>query len=88
MVQAIACADAGVFLISPFVGRITDWYAKKDGRTFAPDEDPGVLSVPRDLQVLQGARHPHGRHGGELPQHRANRGPGRLRPPDNLAQTS
>lgn len=43
--QAIACADAGAFLISPFVGRITDWYAKSLGRTFTPDEDPGVQSV-------------------------------------------
>ncbi len=43
--QAIACADAGVFLISPFVGRITDWYAKSLNRTFTPDEDPGVQSV-------------------------------------------
>ncbi len=43
--QAQACAEAGVFLISPFVGRITDWYAKSQGRSFAPDEDPGVLSV-------------------------------------------
>ena len=43
--QAIACADAGVFLISPFVGRITDWYSKAAGKTFAPDEDPGVISV-------------------------------------------
>ncbi|MEZ5448024.1 MAG: transaldolase [Thiolinea sp.] len=43
--QAIACADAGVFLISPFVGRITDWYAAKEGCSFAADEDPGVLSV-------------------------------------------
>ncbi len=46
--QAIACADAGVFLISPFVGRITDWYGKSLGRTFTPDEDPGVQSV-RDI---------------------------------------
>lgn len=43
--QAQACAEAGVFLISPFVGRITDWYAKAQGRSFAPEEDPGVLSV-------------------------------------------
>ncbi|WP_210528619.1 transaldolase [Rubellimicrobium arenae] len=47
MAQAKACADAGVFLISPFVGRITDWYAKKENRTFEPEEDPGVLSVRR-----------------------------------------
>ncbi|MFT4149350.1 MAG: transaldolase [Paracoccaceae bacterium] len=46
--QAVACADAGVFLISPFVGRITDWYsAKEGGKKFAPEEDPGVLSVRR-----------------------------------------
>jgi transaldolase len=43
--QAIACADAGVFLISPFVGRIYDWHVKSTGRTYAPEEDPGVLSV-------------------------------------------
>ena len=43
--QAIACADAGAFLISPFVGRITDWYSAKEGRKFAPEEDPGVQSV-------------------------------------------
>lgn len=43
--QAIACADAGVFLISPFVGRIYDWYVKSTGKTYEPEEDPGVLSV-------------------------------------------
>ena len=45
--QAIACADAGVTLISPFVGRILDWYKRRDGRDFGPEEDPGVLSVKR-----------------------------------------
>lgn len=45
LVQAIACAKAGVFLISPFVGRILDWHVKAMGRSFAPEEDPGVLSV-------------------------------------------
>ena len=45
--QAAACADAGAFLISPFVGRIMDWYKAKEGRDFAPTEDPGVLSVTR-----------------------------------------
>jgi transaldolase len=45
LVQAMACADAGVFLISPFVGRILDWHVKQAGRTFTPEEDPGVLSV-------------------------------------------
>lgn len=43
--QAIACADAGVFLISPFVGRIYDWYVKSTGQKYTPEEDPGVLSV-------------------------------------------
>ena len=37
-VQAAACADAGASLISPFVGRIMDWYKKKEGREFAPHE--------------------------------------------------
>lgn len=43
--QAIACADAGAFLISPFVGRILDWYAKSTGKTYSSEEDPGVVSV-------------------------------------------
>ncbi|PHQ82080.1 MAG: transaldolase [Thalassobium sp.] len=48
MAQAIACADADAFLISPFVGRITDWHKKHAGRNaYAPNEDPGVLSVMR-----------------------------------------
>lgn len=47
LAQARACADAGAFLISPFVGRITDWHAKKEGRTYGPEDDPGVLSVRR-----------------------------------------
>jgi transaldolase len=43
--QARACAEAGVFLISPFVGRIMDWYKAKTGETYTPDTDPGVISV-------------------------------------------
>ena len=43
--QARACAEADVYLISPFVGRIMDWYKAKEGRDFAPQEDPGVISV-------------------------------------------
>ncbi len=43
--QARACAEAGVFLISPFVGRILDWYKAKEQRDFGADEDPGVVSV-------------------------------------------
>ncbi|MEA5508239.1 transaldolase [Crocosphaera sp. UHCC 0190] len=45
MHQAIACAEAKVTLISPFVGRILDWYKKETGKDYAPAEDPGVVSV-------------------------------------------
>ena len=43
--QARACAEAGVFLISPFVGRILDWYKTKTGETYTQETDPGVVSV-------------------------------------------
>ncbi|MFM9272099.1 transaldolase [Halomonas elongata] len=43
--QAQACFDAGVFLVSPFVGRVTDWYKKETGRDFTPENDPGVQFV-------------------------------------------
>lgn len=43
--QARACFEAGVCLISPFVGRVTDWYRKETGKTFEPEEDPGVIFV-------------------------------------------
>jgi len=47
-IQAAACADAGAFLISPFVGRILDWHLAASGRdSFAANEDPGVQSVAR-----------------------------------------
>ena len=46
--QARACAEAGVYLISPFVGRILDWYkANTDKKEYAPTEDPGVISVTK-----------------------------------------
>ncbi|MBD1554248.1 transaldolase [Pseudomonas typographi] len=45
--QAAACADAGVFLISPFVGRIYDWYKKANNTDYTGAEDPGVQSVTR-----------------------------------------
>ncbi len=49
--QARACAEAGVFLISPFVGRILDWYkANTDKKEYAPAEDPGVVSVSEIYQ--------------------------------------
>ena len=51
--QAVACAEAGVFLISPFVGRIYDWYKKAEGRDFVGAEDPGVKSVSRIYQYYK-----------------------------------
>ena len=45
MAQAVACADAKVTLISPFVGRILDWHKKSTGKDYTPAEDPGVVSV-------------------------------------------
>jgi transaldolase len=45
--QAVACAQAKARLISPFVGRILDWYKASAGKDFAPGEDPGVLSVKK-----------------------------------------
>jgi len=43
--QAIAAADANAFLISPFVGRILDWYKADTGEEYTSETDPGVLSV-------------------------------------------
>lgn len=52
--QAIACAEAGVTLISPFVGRILDWYKKHTGReSYPPAEDPGVQSVTQIYNYLR-----------------------------------
>ncbi len=51
--QAVACADAGVTLISPFVGRIYDWYRRRDGVDYLPDDDPGVKSVRRIFEYFK-----------------------------------
>ena len=51
--QARACFEAGAFLISPFVGRVTDWYRKETGSIYAPDEDPGVVFV-RNVSTYAG----------------------------------
>lgn len=56
--QAAACADAGAALISPFVGRIMDYYKAKEGRDFAPHEDPGVLSVRRIYHYYKTHKYP------------------------------
>jgi len=45
--QAVACAEAEVTLISPFVGRIMDWYKAQTGKTYGPSDDPGVQSVTK-----------------------------------------
>ena len=47
LVQAAACADAGAYLISPFVGRILDWHVKAGGGPYDAETDPGVVSVRR-----------------------------------------
>ncbi|MBB3231241.1 transaldolase [Halomonas stenophila] len=53
--QAQACFDAGVFLVSPFVGRVTDWYTQATGQDFTPETDPGVQFVRSVCQrVSQG----------------------------------
>jgi transaldolase len=51
--QAVACAEAGVQLISPFVGRIYDWYKKSTGTDYQGADDPGVLSVKRIYQYYR-----------------------------------
>ncbi|MEO7093448.1 MAG: transaldolase family protein, partial [Polyangiales bacterium] len=54
MHQAVACAEAGATLISPFVGRILDWFKKSTGKeSYAPAEDPGVVSVTRIYEYFK-----------------------------------
>ena len=62
--QAVGAAEAGVKLISPFVGRILDWNKKATGRAeYAPEEDPRRALRDGDLQLLQAARVRYHRHG-------------------------
>lgn len=56
--QAVACAAARVQLISPFVGRILDWYKKTTGRNYPPAEDPGVRSVQEIYAYYKKFGHP------------------------------
>ena len=58
LAQAVACAEAKARLISPFVGRILDWYKKSTGKEFAPAEDPGVLSVKEIYAYYKKFGHP------------------------------
>jgi len=53
LVQAAACAAANITLISPFVGRIMDWYKAKTGKTYTAEDDPGVLSVTSIYQYMR-----------------------------------
>ena len=57
LAQAVACAEAGVFLISPFVGRILDWNVKATGQTYTSETDPGVVSVRRIYQYYKAHGH-------------------------------
>src|SRR6185369_1221698 len=58
LAQAVACAEAKARLISPFVGRILDWYKKSAGKDFAPAEDPGVVSVKEIYAYYKKFGHP------------------------------
>ena len=83
--QAVACGDGGITLISPFVGRIYDWYKKSAGAKWdeaaqAGANDPGRAVGDAHLQLLQEVRHPHRGDGRELPQRRPDPGARRLRP--------
>ena len=81
MHQAVACAEAKVTLISPFVGRILDWYKKATGATsYPPHEDPGVVSVTRIYNYYKKLRLQDRGHGRELPQHGRDHRARRLRP--------
>ena len=81
--QAVACAEAGVTLISPFVGRIYDWYKKQRGGDIPADEDPGVASVTRIYNYFKKFGLQDADHGREFSQGGPDRSPRRLRPADD-----
>lgn len=58
LVQAAACAEGGITLISPFVGRIMDWFKAKTGTTYTAETDPGVLSVKNIYQYFKKFEYP------------------------------
>ena len=67
--QAQACAEAGVYLISPFVGRILDWYKKDTGKDSYPAaEDPGVISVSNIYNYYKANSLQHRCDGSKFPQ--------------------
>ena len=88
LAQAVACADAKAFLISPFVGRILDWHAKAGGGPYTSETDPGVVSVREIYAYYKTYGINDGRDGRLVPQHRRDRGAGRLRPAHHLAATA
>ena len=53
----MACAHAGAKLISPFVGRILDWYKANTGKDYLPEDDPGVISVKRIYRYYKAYGH-------------------------------
>ncbi len=57
LAQAAACAEAGIFLISPFVGRILDWHVRAGGGPYTAETDPGVLSVRRIYRYFKAHGH-------------------------------
>ena len=58
LAQAVACAEANVSLISPFVGRILDWYKKAEGvDSYPPEQDPGVISVKKIFNYYKKFNH-------------------------------
>ena len=81
--QAVACAEAGVTLISPFVGRIYDYYRKERGGEIPADRGSRRPVGDAHLSLLQEVRLPDAGHGRELPQGRADHRPGRLRSADH-----
>ena len=77
--QAVRCAEARVQLISPFVGRIYDWYKAANKRDYAGAEDPGVQSVREIYTYYKKFGYDDRSNGREFPQRRANSRTGRVR---------
>jgi transaldolase len=84
--QAVACAEAGVTLISPFVGRIYDWYKKERGGDIPPGGRPGRRLSHSHLPLLQEVRLQDPGHGGEFSQRTSDRSPRRVRSVDHQSR--
>ncbi len=85
--QAVACAEAKVTLISPFVGRIYDWYKKEQGTEIAPDNDPGSHPSLEFTTTTRSLAIPH-KSWGQLPTHRADYESGRKRLADYQSRSA